>query len=597
MTTLLLLIAAAAQVAVPSFTADSVIPHGGTTPTLLAPGMLVSIYGQHLGPSANCQGQGDPHLEKANPASPWQQFVNLINYPKELCGVQVFMDDRPAGILFAGERQINFKVPLDMPVEGLTKLRVVHNGQSSEPVTMALGVERAKLSLEGPARIGGPIWVRIEMPPGQRQLVRYPETIYPNYFNCDELEVRRNGEMLPKIALRQFGGMAGSGPMCGSIGIENTHQGRLPLHLQYRIPLPGAYEVRFTRKHKQPAKFGPEDVIEVQSAWTPVTIAPPVPRHIGLPHIGAPPQDAGEILSDYLPGLLGYGDTASLPMVLECLYHPNELVRRFAANGLAYWPEDEIKQALKTLTEIRGPSDAVADRVATGSPELAAGMLKYLSSDTPVLARGAIRAAGHVLRDVTPPFSDEVKAQAKEGLFRSVGHIAILGDTQAAYDAVALLGTIQDVRVRPLLWSLVERHVAYEQTLAAITWQKNLDDLPRLALILSRAPADPLNGRSYLELGMLPYHLREAYGAAGMAAVEEALKRSEVLSIRINCARELMSQNRPSGFAFFEEAIEQNRPYKNDLIRTARDQFPELRSADEAGVLAFVKRRAVTSVR
>ena len=48
-----------AQAARPMFRGDRVLPSFGDTPLMLAPGMLVSIYGSELGPAKGCQGYGD----------------------------------------------------------------------------------------------------------------------------------------------------------------------------------------------------------------------------------------------------------------------------------------------------------------------------------------------------------------------------------------------------------------------------------------------------------------------------------------------------------------------------------------------------------
>ena len=152
------------------------------------------------------------------------------------------------------------------------------------------------------------------------------------------------------------------------------------------------------------------------------------------------------------------------------------------------------------------------------------------------------------------------------------------------------LGTMRDERSHQILWDFVQRRVAYEQSLIAIPWRKDLKDLPRLAAILD-APAtgDPLS----TELSSLPYSLHNAYGAAALPVLENALKNSGYVWVRTDCARELIGENRPSGFAFVADAIEKDRFYKREMIQFLRDRFPELRDADDAAVLAFLKRRAI----
>ena len=62
--------------------------------------------------------------------------------------------------------------------------------------------------------------------------------------------------------------------------------------------------------------------------------------------------------------------------------------------------------------------------------------------------------------------------------------------------------------------------------------------------------------------------------------------------VRTNCARELMVAGRPSGYAFAATAIEENAPYKREMAQAVRDRFPELRTASDAEVAAFIRQRA-----
>ena len=72
-----------------------------------------------------------------------------------------------------------------------------------------------------------------------------------------------------------------------------------------------------------------------------------------------------------------------------------------------------------------------------------------------------------------------------------------------------------------------------------------------------------------------------------------ALKKSDSRAIQTNCARELVFAGRPAGFGFIAQSIERNQNSKPEMIQFVRDQFPELRAADEKAILAFVKQRAI----
>src|ERR1039458_8460384 len=189
------------------------------------------------------------------------------------CGVQVFLGAIPSGLLYVQAGQINFKVPQEAAMDGTAPLRVVYQGRGSAAVEMRLGLEPATLSLERPARVGGPRWVHVQAPsfPWYGG-VRYPVEIAPADFGCNEMEVRRNGALLPRIPMQAAAYMR-VGLMCGNMGIpghEMQHKDRLPLHLQYRFDQPGVYEVRYTRRVGQP-----EPVF--QTAWTRIEIGPAQP--------------------------------------------------------------------------------------------------------------------------------------------------------------------------------------------------------------------------------------------------------------------------------------------------------------------------------
>lgn len=70
------------------------------------------------------------------------------------------------------------------------------------------------------------------------------------------------------------------------------------------------------------------------------------------------------------------------------------------------------------------------------------------------------------------------------------------------------------------------------------------------------------------------------------------LQRSPYVFVRTASARELVNAGRPSGFAFIVDAIEQNRPYRGDMIRFLRERFPELGQEDDAAALHLAQSKA-----
>src|ERR1035438_4676964 len=141
------------------------------------------------------------------------------------------------------------------------------------------GLETVTLSVQGTARLDGPIWIQLDLPVMWRNSVQYPARVQPDSLACAELEVRRNGVALPRLQPRYVGGMAMSGNPCGHLMIESHHPDRVPLHVLYRLRDPGAYEVRYTgRRFAYTGLSAPE--VGMQSAWTPIQVLPAAPRHI-----------------------------------------------------------------------------------------------------------------------------------------------------------------------------------------------------------------------------------------------------------------------------------------------------------------------------
>ncbi len=505
-------------------------------------------------------------------------------YPPELCGVQVLVGNRTSGLLYVQDKQINFQVPQDVALEGMVELLVVYQGRSNSAVPVPVGLGRVALSVEGTARVGGPIWIKIEMPYGWPD-VQYPSNLPPFDFGCSQLEVRQNGALMPRVVPKSNMAVSFAGSPCGRIAIPGgapPHTGRLPLHLQYQFEKPGTYEVRYTLNRTR-FEANSDDVAQ-QSAWTRIEVLPARAR---VPK--APPTDPAEILTDYLPSVVGFSDAASLQIVLGYLYHPNDIVRRYAQSAVLYWPQQEIDTRVAELVRTKGPTDVLVNLIRSPKPGLMDSMLPYLASDDPVLLRGAILGVSRAISDPKETLPAESRSRAENALLRAVEHVVRIADAQTLTDFAAALGSVHDARARDILWNLFERNVAAEQSLIAITWHKDLRDLPRLGALMV-APACDATSR---QLGSIPYALRNSYGDAAVPFLESAIKDSGNVWVRTGCARELVVAGRPAGFAFIVDAMEGNRTYKQEMIQFVRDRFPELKAANEAEVVAFAKARSL----
>ncbi|MCU1232247.1 MAG: hypothetical protein JWP63_214 [Candidatus Solibacter sp.] len=563
----------------PSFRADRVLPSGSARQVKFAPGMLVSIYGENLGPDPSCTGNADTRrTETPNPARPVQNFVERLSYPTELCGVRVTLGGVSAGLLYVSRQQINFKVPQEAPLSGEAELEVVYQERSSA-VNVGVGLETTSLSVEGEARVGGPVWIHVQLPYGSGE-VRYPAHLQPDDFGCDSLEVRRDGVELPRIRLRPPAGGIANGNPCGQIGIEGSGDpktGRLPLHLQYRFTEPGVYEVRYSRR-RMDFNVHPSTAL-LSSAWTPIHVLPRAER----PAAPRPmPADPIDLLTDYLPSVLGFADRAGLEAVVACLYHANELVRRYAGSALAYWPEDEVNARVDRELAARGPSESTIDGTLKRHPEMLTLVLPYLKSDDRTLLRGAVIG---VSRYVSAHPEDSAAGTA---LIAAAEHVIHIADSQTVVYYAASLGSVRDERAGTLLWDLVRRKIALGQAVIAISWRKDARDLPRLAALME---AESKGDAMWGEFSSLPYALRNSYGDAAAPFLESALTKSEYVWVRTNCARELILLGRASGFAFVAQAIEQKKSYAREMIQYVQERFPQLRGADDAAMLAFLRAR------
>ncbi len=537
-----LCLVASALMAQPRFSPDRVLPANSTRHIALEPGMIMSIYGEELGPAEAC---------------------TAYNEPTQLCGVQVLVGSRLAEVLYASPKQINFRVPRDMEVEGTTSLRVVFNGESSMPFNFPLGLEKMRLFLEQPAFVGTPVWLQVEFPLMQTGSIQYPYILGPAGFGCNKVEVRRNGIAIKQIPEADWfrGGIAFSGNPCGSYGLDAPpgKLDRLPLHLLYRFEVPGTYEVRLN-----------------QSEWSKIEIQPARPNQRKALLAEArdhPPPTSGAILGDFLPSILGFPDDESFDILAGYLYHPFQAVRRYAQHGLSYWPDELVRTRLLRLLTTKGPSDEVIARLSwpqeffkVHAAEIVRASLPYVESDSPVLRQGGIRGITGLFLFQTDPATVQLVIDAAEK-----------ADAVHAPSYIDALGTTQDPRAHELLWKWQGQGIGADRPIFSLAHFKDPADLPKLGAALLATKDNSV-----------PYYIHTNFGDSAVPYLEAALTNSADTLVRIHCAEELITARRPSGFAFFAEALGQNRTYNQQLVQFLKDRFPELKNADYARLQAFV---------
>lgn len=562
-------------------------PAAGVTAPILAPGAGVSIYGTHLGPFPGCAAKPDPQLrETVNPNNPGPQFANLSVYPTELCGVRVLVGDKPAGLLYVSEKQINFKVPQDSAESGTVELRVVAQGQSSAPVEMPAGFGKTTISLAEPAYTNLPVWLKVDLRFGLGH-VSYPYLLGPAGFGCNEVEVRRDGHLLPVLPGSNWMryGMSYSGPPCGNYGpLDGRAVDRLPLHLLYRFDAPGVYEVRYTLRDSAFGRNG----IRAQSDWTTVEILSSSPdrRQAFLAALRqrAAAANPAEILSDILPSVLGLADDASFDMVTGYLHHPDSAVRRYAMNGLSYWPEDSTSEKLLALLHTRGPSEELV-RFLSRQPEfgkahqaeILAAALPYLTSDSAVAIDGALTAVHWTPAEKDPAVLD--------ALLNAAERIVPRADVQNRGNLLQTLAWSKQEKAHALLRKLVGQ--GYDLAAEPLVSFGDPEDLPRLGALLSSP------GRSSGDqLGYLPVPMYKQFGKAAVPYFEAALRASPGPYTAQTLALQLMAAGDPLGFQYAMQVITPEGAARMNMLQALKNQFPELKSSGEDAILAFVKARS-----
>ncbi len=278
-----------APVPAPTFGRENILPHGRVSSKLLAPGMIVELWGRNLA-SGVCGPIREP-------------------YPLDLCGVHVLIDSRPAELLYVSSYQINLRIPADLPADGFLPIQVCNGTVCSVPVVMQFSSRTAVLSLQRLAYVHMPVWIHVDAPAPYD--VPYPCPQWPWGFRGIEFQVRHNGRDLaplpqPSPPDQAFGG---SSDTCFPL-----LQGVLPLHLLYRFDEPGEYNIRLT------ARKGTE--ILYQSDWTPIRIDPFSERQrdewLRSTEATVQANDVNAVL-DVVSSLLAWPDEKALAILLKLI--------------------------------------------------------------------------------------------------------------------------------------------------------------------------------------------------------------------------------------------------------------------------------------
>jgi len=119
---LAVLVAKAAWAQAPAYTAAQIVNASDYTPGPFAPNSVLSVFGSNLSWSTHALSSSD---------------IAANTLPTQLAGVEVYVDNWPAPLLYVSGTQINFIIPGN-EVVGAVTVRVVRQGVSGPAATVAV---------------------------------------------------------------------------------------------------------------------------------------------------------------------------------------------------------------------------------------------------------------------------------------------------------------------------------------------------------------------------------------------------------------------------------------------------------------------------
>ncbi|HEY2852421.1 MAG TPA: hypothetical protein VGJ18_06210 [Gemmatimonadaceae bacterium] len=338
------------------------------------------------------------------------------------------------------------------------------------PVASSATVQPLVISVDTPARIGLPIWVRANL--HGDLTARYPFQDDPRYFGSNQLELKRDGQALAPQRGHSSGGLVGR--VEGSIAPPTSPQNRLPLNLGFVIDKPGRYSVRWTVIGSSLAPG-----VLTQSEWLDFEVgaSAPAARETWLTQLlRTPPTETGAFVGDYLPALLAAApDPRVAQAVIDATYLSDPLMSSCALAGLRVFPAERIVPVtLRTLQE-RGPNKQLAYFASWNASwfqdhreEIVSMAVSALTSDD-----DAVLVGGLQFLNFAPHFDwpdDTPLRKATRSLKTAAPRLMTRSD-DVAHQLATTLGGTMDPEVRPLLNEIAAKHAsAREQAQIAIRW-------------------------------------------------------------------------------------------------------------------------------
>jgi hypothetical protein len=456
--------------------------------------------------------------------------------------------------------------------------------------------------VDQPAYVGEPVWITATS--GHLENVRYPFHAAMEDTGCNEIEVKRDGVLLPRLPIRPIGTL--DGLVCGSAAPPGSPPHRLPLHALFALDKPGKYSVHWAVLGPKETAHGMELSSNEDSGWATFELRQPTreERERWLATLLAnPPQDPGLLAGDFLPSLLAaVPDPRVLRIYMHYMHDKDGIVSGMAAAGLRHFTDAEVRSTFVDSIVQSGPSDQLAYFATyhsrwTQSDEsrVVHATTAYLQAPSSPSQTAAALTLLYFIFDVPNhawPADPDLKAYADNEVLTIAPGVLRSGTAQVVHELALYLGSMSSPRAHELLLQIAERSDdAAEQARTCLTWHPELSDLPHLAaFLMTPGDADPY-GR---DRSSLPYSLVRGYGEAALPYLEKAVTSSPYQWVRTQSAQELALHNRPAGFKFLLASIQENQPYKAKMLQWVSSQFRQSLPADasEQDVIAFLVERS-----
>ena len=422
-----------------------------------------------------------------------------------------------------------------------------------------------QLRVDAPAFTYSPIWVTANFGKDAdsaflRSELRYPFSAYPQHFGYFDLELRRDGAAVEPIDTSNTGylwAFVGGGPP-SSTAPDGSPEGRLPLHLRYRIDKPGRYEVRLSAHSRYFGLTTMGDLV-YQTDWIAFDVneSDYASRTARLDASRkSAPSDPGLLVGDYLPNLLAAPDSAAFATLVPYLTHTDVHVREYASQALALVDEgalcDGVVRALAGKSALPWLADFAQRRpaaLALHAGEIGEMLITRLGWGEPAAYAADVRTLT-ALRVALPGgralFTPELCGRCDAAVRESASRVEASADVPALTSLAQYAASTRFAGAGELLWRLADSSALKDQALMFIAILGRAEDLPKLT--------DALCANTKNSFALLS-QINVVSGATAAPFLKKAMAEAASPETRFVCALLLARTNEPSALRFLKEAV------------------------------------------